>query len=199
MSRPSRQERKIIQAFQGVDPMVRTRGSAAVARKVQEGGVELERMLHAKRRVRRPRKLVLGGKAIYSGNWRGFTRGFAKKWWDAQELPWRCYRCKRPKNIENADIIEKSERSIDHKTSFSEMKLQVETLKVCHDGIHWEVALTKDVLEIIQDEENLAPMHKGCNSSKSGSKDTDSIAPKRLKGKAATCLGPIDCKLLKAE
>lgn len=74
------------------------------------------------------------------------------------------------------------------------MKLEVETQDVCMSGVHWTVALAKDARDILENESNLLPAHKGCNSSKSGSKKTDSIAPQK---KSEACPGA-GCELPKA-
>lgn len=49
-------------------------------------------------------------------------------------------------------------------------------------------------LPVLQDEDNLLPAHKGCNSAKGGPKDTDGINPRRI----GDCPGAPLCKERKA-
>jgi hypothetical protein len=124
-----------------------------------------------------PRNLGMLGTAgpIYSGKWRGFEAAFETNWWtDQGAAPWTCCICHAPIL---AAATGGDARSIEHRQPWSVLKTEIETQIVCKDGVHWEVALTADVRAVLQDSDNLEPAHKRCNSSKGGSKDTDSIAP----------------------
>jgi hypothetical protein len=124
-----------------------------------------------------PRNLGIAGNAgaIYSGKWRGFEAIFEANWWALQgAAPWTCCICHAPIL---AGATGANARSIEHRQPWSVMKTGIATQTVCKDGVHWEVALTADVRAVLQDNSNLKPAHKGCNSSKGGSKDSDSIAP----------------------
>lgn len=126
-----------------------------------------------------PRRMgMLGtGGAIYSGKWRGFEAEFEQNWWNDQgAAPWDCCICHAPIL---ANGVGDAKRSIEHRKPWSSMKTEIATHMVCKDGVHWEVALTEDVRAVLQDTDNLEPAHQGCNSSKGGTKTTDSIAPVR--------------------
>ena len=129
---------------------------------------------------------------IYSGKWRGFAREFAKNWWDSQPPPWTCYLCRGEINPNGQGA---NEPSIDHVRPWAELRTEIETTMVCKDGVHWEVALVEDVRKVIQEESNLRPAHKGCNSSKNGPKNLDSLAPQRR----GLCPGRGTCDLPQAE
>lgn len=130
------------------------------------------------------------GDAIYSGKWRSFENDFAREWWDDQPNPWVCYLCN---GVINPNGTGDQQPTIEHLKPWASIKLGIPTQTVCKDGVHWTVALTKHVRATLQDVDNLAPAHKGCNSSKNGPKDTDSIAPQ----KAGPCPGAT-CALPKA-
>jgi hypothetical protein len=118
----------------------------------------------------------MDGRAIYSGKWRSFDPNFQRSWWRKQPTPWICAKC-GDQIDEDGQGDEKP--TIDHIREWSRMKLGIRTYKVCCNGTHWDVVLTESVRNVLQDEDNLQPMHQGCNSSKNGAKDTDAINPQR--------------------
>ncbi len=123
---------------------------------------------------------------IYQGNSRSFDPAFAQKFWrDHKDSV--CAKCKKP--------IDPGQRSIDHKTAWSTVSIGLETETVCKNGTHWEVVLQKTMMKEYQRESNLVPMHKSCNSSKSGPRGNDSIGPQKLREK---CPGKSSCPLRKA-
>ena len=161
----------------GADKKGRTRGG----KKAKEKLLKLNRRLENEgititpNNDNTPPKKV-NGKNIYQAKGRSFTKEFSDNWWAEQNEPWTCAICdgEIDENGKGGDAP-----SIDHKKSWAEQKLEVETYLVCKGGWHWEVALSEDVRAIIQDESNLRPAHKRCNSSKSGSKNTDNINPQK--------------------
>jgi hypothetical protein len=185
-TRPSPEERHkerlAKSSMKKVDKKGRTRASVKTYAKLQ---VALQRpqdkvqqtFLANLRKDTPPRKRGIAGTAgaIYSGKWRGFEAAFEANWWTDQGVaPWTCCICHAPIL---AGAAGGDARSIEHRQPWSVLKTEIETQIVCKDGVHWAVALTRDVRAVLQDTDNLAPAHKRCNSSKGGSKDTDSIAP----------------------
>jgi len=198
MTRPSPDERKVARtvnrAVSHVDKKYRTRASRKIKEKLKaieekEPGA-LERVAREAMRAKPPKKMT-NGKAIYSGSWRGFEQAFADDWWNNVKKPWTCAICKTAidPNGKHGDGP-----SIDHVKPWATIKTEIETRIVCKDGMHWEVALTKDVREALQDPGNLVPAHENCNSLKNGPKNTDSIAPQ----KSGLCPGDGLCKAKKA-
>lgn len=195
--RPSREERRVQQqvtkARDRVDKRYRTRSGKALEErltKIETGHPGTLRRLAEDTRKNTPPTAV-AGQNIYSGKWRGFEANFQRDWWRKQKQPWTCYLCGRPIV---AGARDRDAPSIEHKEPWARAKLGIATRTVCCNGSHWEVALTDDVRAVLQDENNLLPAHKGCNSAKNGPKDTDSIAPRRL----GDCPGPGLCKERKA-
>jgi hypothetical protein len=84
--------------------------------------------------------------------------------------------------------------TIDHHPSWASIKGEVETLTVCFNGAHWEVALSEDVTRIYHQRTKLIAMHRNCNSGKGGARGRDSIAPKRV----GDCPGPDACYCIEA-
>lgn len=184
-SRDDRQKDRVTKSsLKKTDKKGRTRAGKETLSNLQAllGGTsdEIQRAFVAElRKNTAPRNLgMLGtGGAIYSGKWRGFESTFEANWWlDQGGAPWTCCICKAPIL---AGATGGDARTIEHRQPWSVMKTEIATQMVCKDGVHWEVALTADVRAVLQDTDNLEPAHKDCNSSKGGSKDTDSIAPIR--------------------
>lgn len=98
-----------------------------------------------------------------------FSSDVKKKFWrDNAAAP--CAICNAP--------IPPAQRSIDHKEPWATIRIGVATMMVCKHNVHWEVTLLSDLQRLYDDEGNLRPTHKGCNSSKGGPKGNDSITPK---------------------
>jgi len=184
--RPSREERDKARfaalSLKKTDKKGRTRAGKKTIAELQlvlgKPQDEIRRNLLAEARKNTPPK-NLGkygtGGAIYSGKWRGFEETFETNWWTTQgPAPWTCCICHAPIL---ANATGRNGRSIEHRQPWSVLKTEIATQIVCKDGVHWEVALTSDVRDVLQDVNNLEPAHKGCNSSKGGTKNTDSIAP----------------------
>jgi hypothetical protein len=186
--RPSRKERDqarlLNRTFKEIDKKGRTRRAKkqikSLEKRLNKSDDELRmEILNEAQKNTPPKKMgELGnGPKIYSGKWRNFEEEFAREWWKAQDKPWQCYLCggEIDPNGQGRD-----RPTIEHLKPWAEIKNEIPTEDVCKDGIHWRVALTEDVRDRLQDERNLAPAHQGCNSSKNGPKDTDSLAPQRL-------------------
>jgi hypothetical protein len=197
MSRPSPEERKrdkvTKQLINRIDKQYRTRNAKKIQETLKniedENPGALEKIIKESEKSKPPKKS--GSKNIYSGSWRSFTSDFSTQWWNDQKKPWICAKCKQvidPKGKGDAAP------SIDHIKSWASIKTTIETHIVCTGTVHWDVAFTEDVRTVFQDEKNLQPMHKGCNSAKNGPKNTDSIAPQRH----GDCPGDTICQERKA-
>lgn len=186
-------ENKRVSIMLGADKEGRTRAGKEAQKKLRKFDRKLETkgIIITPNNDNTPPKKV-NGKNIYQAKGRSFTKEFSENWWAEQEEPWTCAIC-------NEEIAENGKGgaapSIDHKKSWAEQKLEVKTFMVCKGGWHWEVAYSKDVRAIIEDESNLRPAHKRCNSSKSGSRNTDNINPQKRK----KCPGDDDCECPKAQ
>lgn len=116
-------------------------------------------------------------RAIVTTDRLDFTNQFRTKFWrDNARNP--CADCGLP--------IAPKDRSIDHIDEWSRVRIGLPTEEVCKDGVHWVVVFQADMLAAYQDEANLQPMHKSCNSSKGGPQGNDSVTPQKL---PANCLG----------
>jgi hypothetical protein len=148
---------------------------------------KLREQILAEAEGQRPPKQLMTGDKIYSGTWRSFSQQFTQEWWNSQMKPWTCCICKLE--------IHPQDRSIDHKEPWARIRTEIATIVVCCRGVHWRVTLTDAVRAKLQDESNLRPVHKSCNSRKNGPKDMDSIAPQRREN----CPNPGHCQIQKAE
>jgi hypothetical protein len=132
-----------------------------------------------------PPKRIVGGDEIFKGNARSFPQAFRNAFW-AHYNAATCVQC--------AGALTPLNREIDHKIEWSFLKLGIQPTIVCKGGVHWEVITKTQVLEAVCDGDpedlvgrpiaartNLQPMCQPCNGRKNGSKNTDSVAPQKVK------------------
>lgn len=129
---------------------------------------------------------------VHAGN-RSFPPKFSQKFWELAEAEakqagtsLKCAKC--------GERIRKNNRSIDHKKPWSILKTGIVQHDVCKMGTVWKIVKQTDVMKVVcdgspnpeefnklSDRPNLVPMHRSCNSSKGGSKDTDPVIPVRVR------------------
>jgi hypothetical protein len=200
--RPGADQRKtdrlVKSATRRVDKTFRTRGDkkvGAALRRIEENEPgALNRVMQEIRRERPPRKI--GSKNIYSGKSRSFSQTCMDDFWSNETTPWTCKsrRCKHPTTTINPNGRGKAAPTIDHVIPWATLKTTIPTKDVCCNGMHWRVVTANKMRAVFEDESNLAAMHQGCNSSKNGPKDTDSISPQKL----GICPGDALCTLVRA-
>lgn len=120
-----------------------------------------------------PPKYV-GKDEIFSGS-RNFTTAFSTAFWSKSSN----------KTCSNCGIkLKPGNRGIDHIKAWSVLQTTLPEYTVCKDRFHWKVSLKKDFLAIYQNESNLQPMCKKCNSSKGGVKGRDPSHPRLHRGES---------------
>lgn len=161
-----------------VDKGGRTRGSAKLRSVIEsdENGAKLQAAVIAERLRKTPPRKV-NGENIYSGKSRSFTAEFTESYWSRQTQNGRVVLCDDCENVIDMDATGGDGRTIDHKTDWAVQKTELETVDVCFNGHHWRVVMAQTMRAEFENENNLVPMHRSCNSSKNGSKSHDSIAP----------------------
>ncbi|WP_437577381.1 RHS repeat-associated core domain-containing protein [Sorangium sp. So ce887] len=181
--RPSREERaqtrRNYKLYERTDSQHnRTRGAKQANEMIASAGHDrtaLDKQINR----RKPPSVLSDGRKIFSGS-RSFNPEFSKSWWEKKMREnggknLNCSMCKEEISMQGK---RGDKPSIDHKKDWATQKLEIEPVVVLKDGVHWEVVLSDDARNVIQDESNLAPSHQGCNSSKSGVKGNDSIVPR---------------------
>lgn len=114
----------------------------------------------------------MGRYEIFTGA-RNFTSAFSKAFWSKPGNQ-TCTKC--------GIALKPGQRGIDHIKPWSVLQTTLREYIVCKDGFHWKVTLKKDFLALYQDERNLQPMCKKCNSSKGGVKGLDPAHPQLHRG-----------------
>ena len=130
-------------------------------------------------------KQMQSGKQLWKGGRPNFESTFYKNYW-SENAAALCVKCKT--------AIDQDDRSIDHKKPWHDfIVLTCDPVEVCTSEAHWRVYKTDAVIEAYQEESNLQPMHKACNSSKNGPKDRDAFLPEFIR----ECPGADQCNVKK--
>jgi hypothetical protein len=158
-----------------------TRGQKKKMKELKKlGKMSVEQVKAAQARVEatRPPTQLQTGVALFVGN-RSFRADFANAFWTQHHpLPVNCAAtdCGNPIT---AGATGGDGPSIDHIIPWSTLRLGLDPVVVCKNGIHWDAVLQSTVDAANENLRNLQPVHARCNSSMGGVKGTDDIRPTR--------------------
>lgn len=180
------ERRKEYEIFKNAGRRAGTRAHKKAEETYSKDSRSAKDFLKAQKATTRPKLVIDTAEKIYTGN-RGFRDEFREAYWKKNKKK-RCVKC-------DCELTEEN-RTIDHIKDWATGKIGLETQTVCKEGYHWEVLLQSTVDEFNENTKNLQAMCQSCNSSKSGSKTSDSMLPQRLM--KDTCNGLL-CEHAKAE